>query len=94
MGSSAKELRKQLRNICLELLPELIKNELFTVLQQANRDRLELIAADVKKALADISDRQKDVQNMIMRDLYSQVRTQSSQPSVAQEETQAPADNA
>lgn len=75
MGNSAKQLRGQLRQLVKELMPELMQAELFTQLQQENRDRLELIAKDVRQSLEDIAARQKDVQNMIMKDLYAQVKT-------------------
>ncbi len=95
MGTNSKDLRKQLRNITQEILPELMKSEMFTQLQQENRDRLELIAADVKKALADIAQRQRDVQSMLLRDAYANVKTQpAEQPSATQEEAPTSSDNA
>ena len=39
MSNKMKDLRKQLRNVVLELMPELVKEELYTELQKRNNER-------------------------------------------------------
>lgn len=70
MGSKdAKLLRGQLRQIVKEMLPELIKQELFTESTSLIRSRLEEINKMVKSELTRIDDRQKDIQALIMKEL-------------------------
>lgn len=75
MGREAalKDLRKQLRNVVQEELPNIVTNELFTKLQEKNAERLEAISASVRKTLDDMDSRSKDVQNFIMRQMTSDI---------------------
>ncbi len=63
--SAAKTLRKQLRNICQELLPEALNSEFNTSLRKevmAHVDkRLDAIAAHIKQTLESIDQRSKDI---------------------------------
>lgn len=82
MSKEAKVIRGQLRQIVKEMFVELVSTELYTALQKENASRLEQIANNVNETLASISARQKDVQSMIMRELF----TQKAQPITSNEE--------
>lgn len=71
MGSDAKVLRGQLRQIAKELLPELLSSELG---EKLNKDlskqiqaRLEVLVKDITHTLQEIDQRSKDVQGYILR---------------------------
>lgn len=68
--SNIKEIRKQLRTVAKELLPEVLTNAILEEIQ--NQTRLELMKLSdlVRQNLKEINDRQRSVQDMIMRDLY------------------------
>jgi len=80
--NNVKQLRGQLRQIVKELMPDLIKLELYNDLQKANSDRINKIANNfdelvksvnerVEQTLKEINDRSKDVQDFVMRQAAS-----------------------
>lgn len=69
MSKEAKLVRGQLRQIAKELLPDLIASELNAKLEAQMRTKLNEIHTMVKDTLTRIDDRQKDVQNLIIREL-------------------------
>lgn len=64
---NVKDLRKQLKTVVADLLPEALSSALFLKLQQENRQRLDQIEKMVKDTLERIDSRGKDVQSFIMR---------------------------
>lgn len=72
MGSDAKLIRGQLRQIAKEVLPEVMAGELFVKLQEEQRARLNEIAKMVNERLDAIESRSKDVQSFIMREVANQ----------------------
>ena len=75
MGQEAnlKALRKQLRTVVKELVPEVLKTELtLAISKQLSEDlgkRMDFIAKNAKETLDKMSGSQKDFQNLIMRQL-------------------------
>lgn len=76
-NQDVKELRKQLRNIVRELLPELLSQEQSTAikkeLQVQIEDRLKKIDQHVQDSMKSIDSRSKDVQAYIMRQINSEL---------------------
>lgn len=68
---NVKELRKQLRIIVQEILPEVLTNELVATLSKQVtaklEQRLDGISAHLIQAIKTIDDRSKDVQAYIIR---------------------------
>lgn len=66
-----KALRKSVRNIVQELLPEILSAELADAikskLSQELGLRMDVIAKDAQKTLSAIDERQKDFQNFLLR---------------------------
>lgn len=79
--SNAKELRKSLRNVVQELLPDLIKSELGNSLRKELSEQmkvhLDLAVGQIQGVLKQIDQRSKDVQGYLVR--------QTLQPTVSQE---------
>lgn len=77
MGNSAqmKSLRKQLRNVVKEILPEIFTNELKTAayqdVQVAVKKQLTGIETQITKTLKKMDERQKDVQDFLVRQISS-----------------------
>ena len=72
-----RDLRKQLRNVVLDLLPEVLNSELVTA---ANKDvtaklesRLDAIQKHLMTTLSQIEQRQKDTQTYVMRNIAPKV---------------------
>lgn len=69
--SNAKELRKSLRNVVQELLPDLMKSEMAESIRKelANQvqARLDIIVKEIKATLEQIDQRSKDVQGYLVR---------------------------
>lgn len=78
--SQVKELRKQIRNVVQELLPEILTAELFQQLAKTNQEVLSRIKRDIEKTLSDIDGRQKDVQSFIMRESLKNINTDEVKP--------------
>lgn len=72
MANPAKELRGQLRQIVIEVLPSILRGELGKTLRDELLTeitaRLNNISANVKESLEKIDERSKDIQNMVLRD--------------------------
>jgi hypothetical protein len=70
MSNQAKDLRKQLRNVVQEVLPELLQSELVKAVEQKLRkemnDRLNLI-----------DKRQKDIQGYVVRQSNSPIQVKN-----------------
>lgn len=73
MGHQAnvKLLRKQLRNICQEILPEVLTNEMVKAQTEgvitAMNGRLDKITEHIQQTLDQVDQRSKDVQSYIVR---------------------------
>lgn len=78
---TAKELRKSLRNVVQDIMPEILTKEItasaFKQLRTEIQFQLKQIDTDIKKALKDMEDRQKDVQSMLLREMISNQKFQS-----------------
>jgi hypothetical protein len=68
---TAKALRKSVRNVVQELLPEILNSEMVDAikskLSQELGLRMDVIAKDAQKTLSAIDERQKDFQNFLLR---------------------------
>ncbi len=71
MGNNAemKQLRGQLRQIVKELLPELLAAEYYVRLTEQNKKQLDLVQSLVKDTLTRIDERQKTIQEAVIREL-------------------------
>jgi ABC-type transporter Mla subunit MlaD len=74
-----KQARGQLRQIAKELLPEVLAGELFIKLQEEQNARLSALVAEVQQNLKAIDQRQRDMQNMIVRELTSSIKPPETQ---------------
>lgn len=81
MSNPAKDIRKQLRNVVLALLPEVLTRELeealYKKLLSDMNARMDLIANNAKETLEKIDQRSRDVQSYVVR--------QNSQPFIKTE---------
>lgn len=70
-AKNTKNLRKEVTSAVQELLPqilnELVSTKLFSNLQEENKVRLDIIERAVTKALDEMSKRNKDAQDYIIR---------------------------
>lgn len=77
--SNPKELRKQLRNVVLEQLPDLLKSELGQSLHKdlshVIQTRLNVVIKNIQETLAQIDQRSKDIQGYIVRQSLIPVST-------------------
>lgn len=68
---NAKALRKTIRNVVQELLPEILNAEMVDAIKSKISQelglRMDVIAKDAQKTLAGIDERQKDFQNFLLR---------------------------
>lgn len=81
-----KMIRKQLRNVVQEILPEVLGGDLFANLQKENSGRLDAITAEVRNTLKQLDDRSKAVQDYIMRQVeLAQVPAKTEAPAVTEE---------
>ncbi len=73
MSKEIKQIRGQLRQIVKELLPELVTQELQTAMyKQLAAElsaKLSAIDAEIKQQLTAMSDRAKDMQSFLMREM-------------------------
>ncbi len=67
MSNKAKVLRGQLRQIVLEVLPEVIKSELYKQLQVENDKRLNSIQKHIEGTLKQLEEKQKDFFSSVIR---------------------------
>lgn len=69
--SNPKELRKQLRNVVQDLLPDLIKSELGAAIHKSVSGiiqmRLDVMMKEIQNTLQTIDQRSKDVQGYLVR---------------------------
>lgn len=70
--SNLKQLRGQLRQIAQEILPELIKEELFKHVLSAVNVHMAKLEGVVKKNLEDMNERQKNFQAYLIRQTSQQ----------------------
>lgn len=66
-----KEIRKQLRNVVREILPEVMASEAVSMIDRKVDSRLEGIQIQVRNTLQEIDQRSKDVQSFVIRQLAS-----------------------
>lgn len=73
---TAKLIRSQVRNVCQEITPDILKQEVFELLYNRLREeiinRMAVVEANVNKALDDMAQRQKDVQGLLVREITAQ----------------------
>lgn len=62
-----KEIRKQLRNVVREILPEVLGTEAVSVINKRIDTRLDGISGHMSKTLQDIDQRSRDVQAFVIR---------------------------
>jgi predicted house-cleaning noncanonical NTP pyrophosphatase (MazG superfamily) len=74
--SNPKELRKQLRNVVQELLPEVLNNEQYEALKKHVDARVDKVEKFVKDTMHEINERHKDTMGYLVR----QVTTVSNNP--------------
>lgn len=73
MGNSSnlKDLRKQLRNVVAEMLPQVLTEELVKAMQKAMLDdvarRVGTIERNVKDTMTEMNNRSKDTQSYLVR---------------------------
>lgn len=79
--SNAKLLRKQLRNVVQELLPQLVTDELKAAMHQQLaieiQKRLDNVTKNVKETLDMIDQRSKDIQGYLVRQTSTSTAQQS-----------------
>lgn len=68
-GKQVKELRSQLKNLVREMLPELLAAEYYVRLTEQNKKQLDLVQSLVKDTLTRIDERQKTIQEAVIREL-------------------------
>lgn len=73
--SNPKELRKQLRNVVQELLPDLLNSEQHAVLKKHIDLRISELEKHVKKVLADLDERHRDTMSYLVRNVSTSVPT-------------------
>lgn len=75
-----KLIRKQIRNVVQELLPEIMKKEVFVEsydrVQKEVASRLTFIEGQVKNSLKEMDDRSKDMQGFVMRQVLASTAPQ------------------
>jgi hypothetical protein len=68
-----KLIRKQLRNVCQEMAPDILKQEVFEQIYNKVREevinRMAVIQTQVKQSLEEMEQRQKHVQSLLVREL-------------------------
>ncbi len=73
MSTNAKDLRKQIRNVTQELLPEILTKELQTAVYAELKNHIEFklrqIDDNIRASLAAMEARQKDVQGLLLREM-------------------------
>lgn len=78
--SNPKELRKQLRNVVQDLLPELVASELGeSIRKELSRQiqaRLDIMVKEIQGTLQQIDQRSKDVQGYLVRQTLNPVPAQ------------------
>lgn len=65
--SNPKELRKQLRNVVQELLPELVTNEMIKAIEAELNKKILEIEASTKKTMHEMNQRHKDTMGYLVR---------------------------
>jgi hypothetical protein len=77
--SNPKELRKQLRNVVQEQLPDLLKSELGNALHKdlshIIQTRLNVVIKNIQETLEQIDQRSKDIQGYIVRQSLNPIST-------------------
>lgn len=83
---NAKALRKSLRNVVQEILPEILNSEMVDAikskLSQELGLRMDVIAKDAQKTLSAIDERQKDFQNFLLRQAVAAQAPSAEAPAV------------
>lgn len=67
MSTNAKDLRKQVRNVVLEILPGVLTKEVVDAIVKSVNSRLDKIEKDNKDSIAKINERHKDVMSFLVR---------------------------
>jgi hypothetical protein len=62
-----KDVRKQIRNVCQELLTDELTKVILEAVMKRMNERMDLIANNARQTLQDIDNRSKDVQSYVLR---------------------------
>lgn len=65
--SNPKELRKQLRNVVQEILPEILTKEVISVIQAELNKKILEIETSTKKTMHEMNERHKDTMGYLVR---------------------------
>ena len=65
-----------MRQIVKELLPEIIKQELFSVIQKSVDERILSIEANVKQTLHELNERHKDTMSYLVRQVTAPAKSE------------------
>jgi hypothetical protein len=88
-GSGVKDIRKQIRNVVQDLLPEIMRMEIYKeIASEMRKDiatRLEVIETMVKNSLEKMDQRSMDVENYMINQLHSQLVKNHEAPPVPEE---------
>jgi len=68
-ANQTKKLRNEVRAAVQELLTDELKTAVYVELSALIKSRLEQISFEVKDSIKRMDERQKDVQNMLVREL-------------------------
>lgn len=74
--SAIKQIRGQIRQVVKDLLPEVLKAEIYAAIQKENDERLIRIEKHLRETLNKIEDRSKDVLGYLMRQTAQGAPTQ------------------
>ncbi len=86
MGSDAKMLRGQLRNLFKEMQPTVFDEEAMKALNKRIDERLNQIEQYVKSAMTEMNERSKETQSYVVRNL-ALATVQAATPKVVDDST-------
>lgn len=70
---NAKALRKSVRNVVQQILPEILTSEMVDAIKKKLSEeltlRMDVIAKDAQNTLKNIDERQKDFQNFLVKEV-------------------------
>lgn len=86
MSNHPKELRKAVRNVTQELLPELLKSEVFSGLyerlQKEMISKLQAMQEEINTTLQRMDSRSKDIQQFIMNQVQQELARNTSNDTI------------
>jgi hypothetical protein len=69
--SNAKDIRKQVRNVIQELIPELLTKEVVDAITKQMHERVTKLENDTKAQMKEMNERHKDVMGYLVRQASS-----------------------